>query len=126
MPGERSARSRGPSTVHEERPRTKDDPGPRRDQAPRTEGPRTGAFFAPALMRARQKDDNHRSPIMKRTERQHLKENELQRVGREAREMIERRRSETTVIVAVVAVVAVVALGYVMWRQQVQSKASGL
>jgi TolA-binding protein len=40
--------------------------------------------------------------------------------------MIERRRSETTAIIAVVAVVAVVGLGYVMWRQQVQSKASGL
>src|SRR5438128_11010023 len=77
-------------------------------------------------MRARQKGDNHRSPIMKRTERQHLKDNELQRVGREAREMIERRRSETTAIAAVVAVVAVVALGYVTWRQQVPRKASGL
>jgi hypothetical protein len=63
---------------------------------------------------------------MKRAERQHLKENELERLTREAREMIERRRSETTAIVAVVAVVAVVALGYMLWRQQVQGKAACL
>jgi len=63
---------------------------------------------------------------MKRAERQHLKENELERVAREARELIERRRSETTAIVSAVAIVALIALGYLMWRQQVQSKASGL
>src|SRR5260370_21397275 len=63
---------------------------------------------------------------MKRTERHHLKENERERIARETREMIEQRRSETMAIIAVVAVVAVVALGYWMWRQQVQSKASAL
>ena len=63
---------------------------------------------------------------MKRAERHHLKENELDRIAREAREMIERRRSETTIVVAAVAVVAVIALGYFMWRQQLQGKAAGL
>jgi TolA-binding protein len=69
---------------------------------------------------------NDRSRVMKRTERQHLKENEMERFAREARELLERRRRETTVLVAVVAVVAIVALGYLAWRQQVQSKASAL
>jgi TolA-binding protein len=63
---------------------------------------------------------------MKRAERQHLKENELERVAREARELIERRRSETTAIVSAVAIAALIALGYLMWRQQVQGKASSL
>jgi len=63
---------------------------------------------------------------MKRTERQHLKENELERITREAREAIERRRSETTAIVAIAAVVAIVGLVYFVWRQQVHSKASAL
>jgi len=63
---------------------------------------------------------------MKRTERQHLKENELERLARETREAFEKRRAETTALVAVVAVIGVIGLGYVVWRQQVESKASAL
>jgi len=55
-----------------------------------------------------------------------LKENELERIARETREMVEQRRSELTGVVAVVAVVAVIALGFLIWRSQVQSRASGL
>jgi TolA-binding protein len=63
---------------------------------------------------------------MKRTERQHLKENEIERLARETRELFERRKSETTVVVAIVAVIAVIGLGIVVWRQQVEGKASAL
>jgi TolA-binding protein len=63
---------------------------------------------------------------MKRTERQHLKENELERIARETRELFEQRKTETTVVVAIVAVIAVIGLGIVVWRQQVEAKASGL
>ena len=55
-----------------------------------------------------------------------MKENELERIARETREMVEQRRSELTGVVAVVAVVAVIALGFLIWRSQVQSRASGL
>ena len=63
---------------------------------------------------------------MKRTERQHLKENELQTFARQAREQLESRRRETTSIVVVVAVVAAIALGFFAWRERVQNKAHGL
>src|SRR5256885_454235 len=63
---------------------------------------------------------------MKRTERRHLKENELQTLARQARETFEERRRETTVIIAVVAVVAIAAIGYYAWRERVQAKAHTL
>ena len=63
---------------------------------------------------------------MKTTERHHLKENELNKLARQARETIGSRRSETTTLIAVVAVVGVVALGYFGWRENVQTKAHGL
>ena len=63
---------------------------------------------------------------MKTTERHHLKENELNKLARQARETVGSRRSETTTLIAVVAVVGVVALGYFGWRENVQTKAHGL
>ena len=63
---------------------------------------------------------------MKRTERRHLKENELQTLARQARETFEERRRETTAIIAVVAVVAIAAIGYYAWRERVQAKAHTL
>ena len=63
---------------------------------------------------------------MKRTERKHLKENELQTFAREARERLEGRRRETTAIVAVVAVLGVIAIGYFLWRDRVQTRAHAL
>ena len=63
---------------------------------------------------------------MKTTERHHLKENELNKLARQARESVGARRSETTMMIAVVAVVAALALGYFGWREHVQSKAHAL
>ncbi len=63
---------------------------------------------------------------MKRSERQHLRENELEQFARQAREMVEARRRETTLIVAAVVVVGAVALGYFGWHEHVQSRAHDL
>jgi tetratricopeptide (TPR) repeat protein len=63
---------------------------------------------------------------MKRTERRHLKENELQAFARQARETFEERRRETAVIVAVLVIVGIVGLGYYGWRARVQAKAHTL
>jgi TolA-binding protein len=60
---------------------------------------------------------------MKRTERRHLRENEIERLTREAREMFEERRRGLTWTVAAVVVVGIVAIGYFAWREQVQTRA---
>jgi TolA-binding protein len=63
---------------------------------------------------------------MKRTERQHLKENELRAFALQARDAIEARRRETMALVAVVVVIGVAALGFFAWREHVQGKAHAL
>lgn len=63
---------------------------------------------------------------MKRTERQHLKENEVQNFVRVARNMFETRRGESTLIMALVVAVALAAAGYYGWREHVQSRATSL
>jgi TolA-binding protein len=63
---------------------------------------------------------------MKRTERHHLKENELERFALQARETMEARRREVTAAIAVAVVVAVAAIGYLAWRERVQSRAHAL
>jgi tetratricopeptide (TPR) repeat protein len=63
---------------------------------------------------------------MKTKERHHLKENELGKLARQARETVETRRTETTMIAGVVIVVAALALGYFGWRQRVEGKAHAL
>ena len=63
---------------------------------------------------------------MKRAERHHLKENELQRLAVKARGMVEERRRETTGFIIAAIVVAVGAAGYFMWREHVQSRAHAL
>ena len=64
---------------------------------------------------------------MKRTERHHLKENELRTFARHAAEAVEARGRETTIVLLVVAAIAVVALGNSMQAtvvfQQVIDKA---
>ena len=63
---------------------------------------------------------------MKRTERHHLKENELRNLARQAGHTVSERRKETTGLVAIIVVVGALALGYVGWREHVQTKAHGL
>src|SRR5437867_1256472 len=63
---------------------------------------------------------------MKRAERHHLKENELQRFAIQARGVIEERRRETTGIMIGVIVLTVAAGGYFLWREHVQSRAHAL
>jgi len=63
---------------------------------------------------------------MKRTERKHLKENELQTFARETRDRLEGRRRESTAIVAVLVVIGVIAIGYFAWRERVQTRAHAL
>jgi tetratricopeptide (TPR) repeat protein len=63
---------------------------------------------------------------MKRVERHHLKENELQTLARQAREAYEGRKREATMLAAIAVVVGAVAIGYIAWRERVQSKAHAL
>jgi TolA-binding protein len=63
---------------------------------------------------------------MKRVERQHLRENELQNLARQAREVYEGRKRETTMLVGIAVVVGAVAIGYIAWREHVQSRAHAL
>jgi TolA-binding protein len=63
---------------------------------------------------------------MKRAERHHLKENELQRAATEVRRFYSERHQEASWIFAVAGAVAVVALGYFFWREHVQSRAHEL
>jgi TolA-binding protein len=63
---------------------------------------------------------------MKRTERHHLKENELQNLARQAREGFESRRRETTFIIGALAVVGLLVAGYFIWHQRVESRAHAL
>jgi TolA-binding protein len=63
---------------------------------------------------------------MKRTERRHLKGNELQTLARQARETFEERRRETTAILTVLIVAGAVGLGYYAWHERRQSKAHAL
>jgi TolA-binding protein len=63
---------------------------------------------------------------MKRTERHHLKENELRTFARRAAESVEGRGRESTLILVAVVVVAALAIGYLAWRERVQGKAHAL
>jgi TolA-binding protein len=63
---------------------------------------------------------------MKRTERRHLKENELQALARQARETFEERRRETTAILTVLVIAGIVGLGYYAWHERRQAKAHAL
>lgn len=63
---------------------------------------------------------------MKRAERHHLKENELQRLALQARKALTERTPATTGILVGLIVVAVLGIGYYAWREHVQSRAHGL
>jgi TolA-binding protein len=63
---------------------------------------------------------------MKRTERHHLRENEVQNFVRVARRMFTARRGESTLIIALIVAAGVAALGYYGWHEHVQSRATSL
>lgn len=63
---------------------------------------------------------------MKRAERHHLKENELQRAATEVRRFYTERQRESSWILALAGVVALVAIGYFFWTEHVQSRAHNL
>jgi TolA-binding protein len=63
---------------------------------------------------------------MKRTERRHLKENELDRLARQARETVGMRKREATVAIAAIVIVGAAVLGYVAWRDRNNSRAEAM
>jgi hypothetical protein len=63
---------------------------------------------------------------MKRTERRHLKDNELASLAATARETLEQRRGQLTAIVVGIVVIGAAAVGYLTWRASVQGRAHGL
>jgi tetratricopeptide (TPR) repeat protein len=60
---------------------------------------------------------------MKRTERRHLKENELTVFARQARDMVETRKRETTFAIAAIVIIGAVALAYMAWGERTDSRA---
>jgi TolA-binding protein len=63
---------------------------------------------------------------MKRKERHHLKENELQRFAVQTRDMLEARKREATNLTIGAIAIVVVAAGYFLWREHVQARAHAL
>jgi TolA-binding protein len=63
---------------------------------------------------------------MKRTERRHLKQNELQRFAVEARQLVEGRKREIQMALIAVVALAAIGLGYFGWREHVESRAHDL
>ena len=63
---------------------------------------------------------------MKRTERHHLKENDLRALARRTGQLIESRKQQMSWGLAVVVVVGLAAVGYAAWRQSVQANAGAL
>ena len=63
---------------------------------------------------------------MKRAERHHLKQNELERLALLARKAVSERTPAATGVLVALLVVAVVGIGYYAWRQHVQSRAHAL
>jgi len=63
---------------------------------------------------------------MKKTQRQHLKENELANMAASARETLEQRKGQIVPLVIVIVVIAAVAIGYFAWRNRVEGRAHTL
>jgi TolA-binding protein len=63
---------------------------------------------------------------MKRAERHHLKDNELARAAATARQVVEERRSQVTLIGVAIAVVATAVIGYLWWNNRVSARAHTL
>src|SRR4030095_7734887 len=63
---------------------------------------------------------------MKRAERHHLKENELQTFARDVREQFEGRQREAMLGLAAAGVVVILAIAFFAWREHVQTQAATL
>src|SRR5262245_42204217 len=63
---------------------------------------------------------------MKRAQRHHLKENELQTFARDLSERLDERRREALWAISAVAVIAALAIGFVAWRERTQTQAATL
>src|SRR5580765_6784495 len=63
---------------------------------------------------------------MKRTERHHLKKNDLGALTRQVTDTLEGHRSEATWIVGALLVVGVAAFGYWAWHERVESRVHAL
>jgi TolA-binding protein len=63
---------------------------------------------------------------MKRSERHHLKQNELQRLAMTARHVYADRKREATGLLVGVVAVAAIAGGYFLWSERLQSRAHAL
>ena len=63
---------------------------------------------------------------MKRTERRHLKQNELQSLTRRVQDQIEEHKNEATWVVTALVVIGVAAFGFWAWRERVESRVHAL
>src|SRR5438445_8122305 len=63
---------------------------------------------------------------MKRTERRHLKDNELASLAATARQTFEERKAQLTAVLLGIVVIGAAAGGYFAWRGSVQSRAHAL
>jgi TolA-binding protein len=63
---------------------------------------------------------------MKRTERRHLKQNELQSLTRRVQDTIEEHKNEATWVVTALVVIGVAAFGFWAWRERVESRVHAL
>jgi TolA-binding protein len=59
---------------------------------------------------------------MKRTERHHLKQNELQHLTRKVQGAFEERKGELTWVVGALVIIGVAVVGYWAWNERVQSR----
>ena len=63
---------------------------------------------------------------MKRTERRHLKQNELQSLTRRLQETVEEYKNEATWVLTALVVIGVAAFGFWAWRERVESRVHAL
>jgi TolA-binding protein len=63
---------------------------------------------------------------MKRTERRHLKQNELRSLTRQVQTTLEEHRNEATWIVSALVAIGVAAFGFWAWREHVESRVHAL
>src|SRR5689334_20829441 len=63
---------------------------------------------------------------MKRTERRHLKDNELANIAATARGIYSERKSQIVPVTVAIVVVAAAVIGYFAWRNRVEGRAHTL